>query len=29
MITTEVMISDKPRKKSKQPAMPDMDDDMY
>jgi chaperonin GroEL len=29
MITTEAMISEKPEKKSKQPAMPEMDEDMY
>jgi chaperonin GroEL len=29
MITTEAMISEKPKKKSKQPAMPEMDEDMY
>ena len=29
MITTEAMISEKPQKKSAQPAMSDMDDDMY
>jgi chaperonin GroEL len=29
MITTEALISEKPDKKSKQPAMPDMDEDMY
>ena len=29
MVTTEAMISDKPQKESKQPAMSDMDEDMY
>ena len=29
MITTEALISEKPKKKSKQPAMPEMDEDMY
>jgi chaperonin GroEL len=29
MITTEAMISEKPEKKSKQPTMPEMDEDMY
>ena len=29
MITTEAMNSEKPAKKSKQPAMPEMDEDMY
>jgi chaperonin GroEL len=29
MITTEAMVTEKPKKKSKQPAMPEMDEDMY
>jgi chaperonin GroEL len=29
MITTEAAITEKPQKKSKAPAMPDMDEDMY
>jgi chaperonin GroEL len=29
MITTEAMITEKPKKKSKQPEMPEMDEDMY
>jgi len=29
MITTEAMITEKPQKKSKQPVMPEMDEDMY
>jgi len=28
MITTEAMVTEKPKKKSKQPEMPDMDEDM-
>jgi chaperonin GroEL len=29
MITTEAMVTEKPKKKSKQPDMPEMDEDMY
>ena len=29
MITTEAAITEKPQRKSKIPAMPDMDEDMY
>jgi chaperonin GroEL len=29
MITTEALVSEKPKKKSKQPAMPEMDENMY
>jgi chaperonin GroEL len=29
MITTEALISEKPKKKAKQPAMPEMDENMY
>jgi hypothetical protein len=29
MITTEALISEKPEKKSKRPAMPEMSGDMY
>jgi len=29
MITTEALVTEKPEKKSKRPAMPEMDEDMY